>query len=65
MNPAGFIYRIGMMCSVQQESQAFSRDRNSAPEDSIKTRIVLLYSTLFSVYIFEVLSMFREKVRNV
>ncbi len=63
MNPVGFIYRIGTMCSVQKESGAFSSDRNSAPEDSIKTLIVLLYSTLFSVYvcIFEVLSMFRKK----
>ncbi len=39
------------MCSVQQESGAFSSDRNSAAEDSIKTLIVLLYSTLFSVYV--------------
>ncbi len=51
MNPVGFIYRNGTMCSVQQESRAFSSDRNSAPEDSIKTLIVLLYSTLFSVYV--------------
>ncbi len=42
MNPVEFIYRIGRMCSVQQESRAFSSDRNSAPEDSIKTLIVLL-----------------------
>ncbi len=56
MNPVGFIYRIGTdvqwMCSVQQESQAFLSDRNSAAEDSIKTLIVLLYSTLFSVYVY-------------
>ncbi len=51
------------MCSVQQESLAFSSDHNSAAEDSIKMLIVLLYSTLFlcmCVY-FEVLTMFRKK----
>ncbi len=51
MNPVGFIYTIGRMCSVQQESGAFSSDRTSAAEDSIKTLIALLYSTLFSVYV--------------
>ncbi len=48
MNPVGFIYRIGTMCSVQQESGAFSSDRNSAAEDSIKTLIVY---TLIYTYI--------------
>ncbi len=69
MNPVGFIYRIGGMCSVQQESGAFLSDCNSATEDSIKTLIVLLYSTLFFVYVcinyFEVLSMLKKMVMNV
>ncbi len=52
------------MCSVQQESGAFSSVCNSAPEDSTKTLIVLLYSTLFSVYVCIFWSMFRKKVMN-
>ncbi len=40
MNPVGFIYRIGTMCSVEQESPAFSSYRNSAPKDSSNTLIV-------------------------
>ncbi len=52
MNPVGLgSGDFGRMCNVQQESRAFSSDQNSAAEDSIKTVTVLLYSTLFSVYV--------------
>ncbi len=49
------------------QSWAFSRDHNSAPEDSIMTLIVLLYSALFSVYVCIFLSIdyVKKKVMNV